>query len=161
MYQHLTVSGKDLKSGAFPQVGDCVLEVNGEDVLGLRVSDIAARVRARELAVTLLLWNSGTDPTCDPERSLPSIQRKDGRGETVPHALRMCNVCSKHGQPSVPPYCRDTVLVDHFRVEKCIVVINPETTTVYVTAQTGIVPESLHTCNNFKLNLNSSILPLF
>lgn len=49
------------------QVGDCVLEVNGEDVLGLRVSDIAARVRARADTVTMLLWSSGTDPNCDPE----------------------------------------------------------------------------------------------
>lgn len=44
-----------------------MLEVNGEDVLGLRVSDIATRVRAKEHDVTMLLWNSGVDPNCDPE----------------------------------------------------------------------------------------------
>lgn len=51
------------------KVGDCVLEVNGEDVLGLRVSEIAPRVRARQSDLTLLLWNSGVDPHCDPEVS--------------------------------------------------------------------------------------------
>lgn len=51
------------------QVGDCVLEVNGEDILGLRVCEIATRVRSKEDSVTMLLWNSGVDPNCDPEVS--------------------------------------------------------------------------------------------
>lgn len=54
-------------SQAGMQIGDCVLEVNGEDILGLRVCEIAKRVRSREDAVTMLLWNSGVDPNCDPE----------------------------------------------------------------------------------------------
>jgi hypothetical protein len=49
------------------QAGDCVLEVNGEDVLGQRIGDVASKVRARDDRVTLLLWNAGSDPQCSPE----------------------------------------------------------------------------------------------
>ncbi|XP_034245053.1 uncharacterized protein LOC117647425, partial [Thrips palmi] len=49
------------------QVGDCVLEVNGEDVVGQKISEIAARVRSRPDCATLLVWNCGADETCDPE----------------------------------------------------------------------------------------------
>ncbi|XP_050099938.1 uncharacterized protein LOC126580745 [Anopheles aquasalis] len=47
------------------RVGDCVLEANGEDLLGLKVMDIARRVRDQRTSrlatagVGLLLWNSG------------------------------------------------------------------------------------------------------
>ncbi|XP_052867522.1 uncharacterized protein LOC128273567 [Anopheles cruzii] len=47
------------------RIGDCVLEANGEDLLGLKVIDIAKRVRSRRASrsspagVGLLLWNSG------------------------------------------------------------------------------------------------------
>ncbi|XP_049279768.1 uncharacterized protein LOC125762069 [Anopheles funestus] len=47
------------------RIGDCVLEANGEDLLGLKVIDIAKRVRGRKISrtspagVELLLWNSG------------------------------------------------------------------------------------------------------
>uniref|UniRef100_A0A182PUE2 RING-type domain-containing protein n=1 Tax=Anopheles epiroticus TaxID=199890 RepID=A0A182PUE2_9DIPT len=47
------------------RIGDCVLEANGEDLLGLKVIDIAKRVRSRRSSRTapagvgLLLWNSG------------------------------------------------------------------------------------------------------
>ncbi|XP_075221448.1 uncharacterized protein LOC142324506 [Lycorma delicatula] len=64
------VSGVDKNSAAHQaglQVGDCVLEVNGEDILGLRVSDIAIRVKSNAERVNMLLWNSGVDPNCDPE----------------------------------------------------------------------------------------------
>jgi hypothetical protein len=44
------------------QAGDCVLEVNGEDVLGQRIEEVASRVRARADRVTLMLWNAGSDP---------------------------------------------------------------------------------------------------
>ena len=44
------------------KTGDCVLEVNGEDLLGQRIMDVAKKVRKKESVnegVTLLLWNSG------------------------------------------------------------------------------------------------------
>ncbi|EAT39762.1 AAEL008450-PA [Aedes aegypti] len=47
------------------RVGDCVLEANGEDLLGLKIVDIAKRVRyCKQNAnprpgVNLMLWNSG------------------------------------------------------------------------------------------------------
>ncbi|XP_055617681.1 uncharacterized protein LOC129763008 isoform X1 [Toxorhynchites rutilus septentrionalis] len=47
------------------RVGDCVLEANGEDLLGLKIVDIAKRVRngrharSSKPGVNLLLWNSG------------------------------------------------------------------------------------------------------
>jgi C-terminal processing protease CtpA/Prc len=47
--------------------GDCVLEVNGEDVLGEKIGEVASKVRAVEDKVVLLLWNAGSDPQCNPE----------------------------------------------------------------------------------------------
>ncbi|KAF5274538.1 hypothetical protein FQA39_LY07150 [Lamprigera yunnana] len=49
------------------QPGECVLEVNGEDVVGKRISEIAERVRSGSNQISLLLWNSGVDPRCEPE----------------------------------------------------------------------------------------------
>lgn len=46
--------------------GDCVLEVNGEDIVGQRISDVANLVK-KNSHVSLLLWNVGTDPLCSPE----------------------------------------------------------------------------------------------
>lgn len=42
-------------------VGDCVLEVNGQDVLGLRIGVVALRVYAKGDQVRLLVWNSGVE----------------------------------------------------------------------------------------------------
>lgn len=39
--------------------GDCVLEVNGEDVLGQRIGEVATKVKAKEGYVKLLVWNAG------------------------------------------------------------------------------------------------------
>lgn len=58
------------KSGI--NVGDCVLEVNGEDMLGLRISEVAEKIRGKwsisqnEKDVNLLLWNSGVDNVSTP-----------------------------------------------------------------------------------------------
>lgn len=51
------------------QVGDCVLEVNGDDVLGQRVGQIAAKVVAAHECIAMLLWNAGSDANCDTEVS--------------------------------------------------------------------------------------------
>ncbi|KAH8354409.1 hypothetical protein KR084_010376 [Drosophila pseudotakahashii] len=45
--------------------GDCVLEVNGHDVLGLRVAEIAKMVKSQKDCVTILCWNSECDKDCD------------------------------------------------------------------------------------------------
>ncbi|KAJ8979894.1 hypothetical protein NQ317_017517 [Molorchus minor] len=47
--------------------GDCLLEVNGEDILGQRISEIAEIVKTNPQRVSLLLWNAGVDPQCTPE----------------------------------------------------------------------------------------------
>lgn len=46
------------------RAGDCVLEVNGEDVLGQRIGEVAAKVRAGRARdqLQLLVWNAGCDP---------------------------------------------------------------------------------------------------
>ncbi|XP_017131419.1 uncharacterized protein LOC108148739 [Drosophila elegans] len=45
--------------------GDCVLEVNGLDVLGLRVAEIAKMVKSQKDGVTILCWNSECEKDCD------------------------------------------------------------------------------------------------
>lgn len=55
--------------GAGLKIGDCVLEVNGEDVLGLRVGEIANKVQTTAEFVSMLLWNAGGDPKCKSEVS--------------------------------------------------------------------------------------------
>lgn len=48
--------------------GDCLLEVNGEDIVGKRISEIAEIVKSSHARqVSLLLWNAGVDPQCTPE----------------------------------------------------------------------------------------------
>ncbi|KAK5639032.1 hypothetical protein RI129_011524 [Pyrocoelia pectoralis] len=47
--------------------GECVLEINGEDVVGKRISEIAERVRSGSNQISLLLWNSGVDARCSPQ----------------------------------------------------------------------------------------------
>lgn len=43
------------------QPGDCVLEVNEEDVLGEKISQVAARMKSAKDGVRLLLWNPGPE----------------------------------------------------------------------------------------------------
>lgn len=47
--------------------GDCLLEVNGEDVVGQKISEIAEVVKSKPDKVSLLVWNAGVDPHCSPE----------------------------------------------------------------------------------------------
>lgn len=44
------------------RAGDCVLKVNGDDVLGQRMTSVASRVRAQP-TVTLLLWRAEAPPS--------------------------------------------------------------------------------------------------
>nr|CAD7392276.1 unnamed protein product [Timema cristinae] len=78
-------------------VGDCVLEVNGEDVLGQRIGQVADKVRARAGTLSLLLWNPGSDPTCQPESlccgPMPTnLQRLSTSMSAILAALE-CPVC--------------------------------------------------------------------
>ncbi|GFG33075.1 hypothetical protein Cfor_12100 [Coptotermes formosanus] len=84
------------------QAGDCVLEVNGEDVLGQRIEEVASRVRARADRVTLLLWNAGSDPytaaTCIP-----------GNGTTPGSFQHLSNLLQSVVQLLECPVCFETV----------------------------------------------------
>ncbi len=51
------------------KVGDCVLAVNGEDVLGLRIGQIANKALSNQPCIIMLLWNAGSDSRCDKEVS--------------------------------------------------------------------------------------------
>lgn len=46
--------------------GDCLLEVNGEDIVGKKICDVAELVKLVE-PLDLLLWNAGVDSGCTPE----------------------------------------------------------------------------------------------
>ncbi|KAJ1521651.1 hypothetical protein ONE63_003297 [Megalurothrips usitatus] len=78
------------------QVGDCLLEVNGEDVVGQKISEIASRVRSRPDCASLLVWNCGADDTCDPERMSSCLSAVLGSLEcpvcldTIPPPAHQC-----------------------------------------------------------------------
>lgn len=61
------VDGGTAADAAGMRAGDCLLEVNGEDIVGRRVCEVAEIVRSRPKLVSLLLWNAGADPQCTPE----------------------------------------------------------------------------------------------
>lgn len=48
-------------------IGDCVLEVNGEDILGMRIAAVAKLIAEVENHVSLLLWRSGEYAKRNPE----------------------------------------------------------------------------------------------
>lgn len=99
------VSGVEAGSAAEAaglQSGDCVLEVNGEDVLGQRIGEVASRVRARGDRVTLLLWNAGSDP----HTAATSIS---GNG-TTPVSLQRLSTCLQSVLQLLEcPVCLETV----------------------------------------------------
>ncbi|KAF7270200.1 hypothetical protein GWI33_016810 [Rhynchophorus ferrugineus] len=47
--------------------GDCLLEVNGEDVVGRKICEIAEMIKTKSSQISLLVWNAGVDPYCSPE----------------------------------------------------------------------------------------------
>ncbi|CAH0562525.1 unnamed protein product [Brassicogethes aeneus] len=47
--------------------GDCLLELDSEDVVGRRISEIADLVKGKSGKISLLLWNAGIDRQCSPE----------------------------------------------------------------------------------------------
>lgn len=66
------VSGVDEGSPAASaglRAGDCLLETNGLDIVGLRVAEVATRVLASTEQISLLVWRPGTDPGCSTDVS--------------------------------------------------------------------------------------------
>lgn len=64
------VSSVDRNTAAYlagMKPGDCLLEVNGEDIVGQRISDVADIVKSNTKQVSLLLWNAGVNTQCKPE----------------------------------------------------------------------------------------------
>ncbi|XP_023309876.1 uncharacterized protein LOC108916208 [Anoplophora glabripennis] len=94
------VSGVDdgsVAAAAGMKPGDCLLEVNGEDIIGHRISEVAEIVRSKPDQVSLLLWNAGIDPQCTPEAlccgPLPNnLQRLSACMSTI-LAFLECPVC--------------------------------------------------------------------
>ncbi|XP_055615926.1 uncharacterized protein LOC129762014 [Toxorhynchites rutilus septentrionalis] len=124
------VSGVDEDSPAEVtglKAGDCVLEVNNEDVLGMRIAEVANVVRNKSDVVTLLLWSTGMEPTCNPESlccgPMPiNLERLSASMQTIVAALE-CPVCLE----TIPPpvfQCQNGHLVCsrcRIRSEKCAV----------------------------------------
>ncbi|XP_073818335.1 uncharacterized protein isoform X2 [Musca autumnalis] len=98
------VSGVDCFSPAAKaglEIGDCVLEVNGFDVLGLRITEIAKLVKSSESQVTLLLWNSKCNSGCSEESlcAAPMPQTLQRLSTIVQCVLNVLEC----------PVCRDTI----------------------------------------------------
>ncbi|ETN64835.1 hypothetical protein AND_003412 [Anopheles darlingi] len=124
------VSGVDADSPAEVtglKVGDCVLEVNNEDVLGMRIAEVASLVRTKADIVTLLLWSTGMEPACNPESlccgPMPiNLERLTASMQTVVAALE-CPVCFD----TIPPpvfQCQNGHLVCsrcRVRAERCAI----------------------------------------
>ncbi|KAG6465847.1 hypothetical protein O3G_MSEX015435 [Manduca sexta] len=55
--------------GAGLKTGDCILQADGKDLLGLPVGQVAGLIRGDGAGrgVSLLVWNCGVDPKDDPE----------------------------------------------------------------------------------------------
>ncbi|EDW80590.2 uncharacterized protein Dwil_GK11484 [Drosophila willistoni] len=47
------------------KAGDCILEVNDIDILGLRISEVSKLVKSQKDGVRVLCWNSGCEMDCD------------------------------------------------------------------------------------------------
>lgn len=71
--------------------------MNAEDVLGMRIADVANLVKSRSESVSLLLWNTGLEPVCDAESiccgPMPiNLERLSASMQTILAALE-CPVC--------------------------------------------------------------------
>lgn len=61
------VDQKSISSAAGLKIGDCLLEVNGVDIIGRKICDIAKLVKSQPEKISLLVWNAGVDPHCSSE----------------------------------------------------------------------------------------------
>ncbi|XP_055588392.1 uncharacterized protein LOC129740674 [Uranotaenia lowii] len=121
------VDGESVAEVTGLKAGDCVLEVNNEDVLGMRIAEVANLVKSKSDIVTLLLWSTGMEPTCNPESlccgPMPiNLERLSASMQTIVAALE-CPVCFD----TIPPpvfQCQNGHLVCsrcRVRSEKCAI----------------------------------------
>ncbi|XP_055848886.1 uncharacterized protein LOC129913923 isoform X2 [Episyrphus balteatus] len=90
------------------KAGDCVLEVNGEDILGMRISEIADLVNSETKTidnVALLLWSPGSDNNCNPRNlccgPMPlNLERLTAFTQTI-LAIIECPVCLETIAPPI------------------------------------------------------------
>ncbi|XP_026676837.1 uncharacterized protein LOC103505800 [Diaphorina citri] len=107
-------------------MGDCVLEVNGEDVLGQRIGEVAVKVKAKEGYVKLLLWNAGAAEAgnhsgVSSQGPTPlSLQRLAVCLQSVIQLLE-CPVCLENISPPVTQCYNGHLICSHCRSrsEKC------------------------------------------
>ncbi|XP_072402569.1 uncharacterized protein [Diabrotica undecimpunctata] len=92
-----SVDNDSAASSSGLKTGDCVLEVNGEDILGKRISEIAEIVKSKPEQVSLLLWNADIDAHCTHETlccgPLPRQLQKLSSCLTTILAFLECPVC--------------------------------------------------------------------
>ncbi|XP_047040107.1 uncharacterized protein LOC124644657 [Helicoverpa zea] len=96
--REVTPNGRADQAGLKP--GDCILQADGKDLLGLPVGQVAGLIRGDGAggAVMLLVWNCGVDPKDDPE--LLWSCGGGSRGERARRALAgvvralACSVCA-------------------------------------------------------------------
>ncbi|TMW52254.1 hypothetical protein DOY81_002657 [Sarcophaga bullata] len=83
------------------KAGDCILEVNGCDVLGLRITEIAKLVKSSQHQVTLLLWSTNCNTKCN-EESLCAAP--------MPRTLQRLSLVVQSVLSLIEcPVCRDTI----------------------------------------------------
>ncbi|CAH1255879.1 unnamed protein product [Diabrotica balteata] len=92
-----SVDNDSAASSSGLKTGDCVIEVNGEDILGKRISEIAEIVKSKPEQVSLLLWNADIDAHCTHETlccgPLPRQLQKLSSCLTTILAFLECPVC--------------------------------------------------------------------
>lgn len=54
-----------MKANFYYKISTKLLQVNGEDVLGMRIADVANLVKSKNDHVNLLLWNTNLNQECD------------------------------------------------------------------------------------------------
>ncbi|XP_062125340.1 uncharacterized protein LOC133838289 [Drosophila sulfurigaster albostrigata] len=107
------------------KTGDCILKVNGVDIVGMRIADVAQIVKSQKDAVTFLCWNSDCETDCD-ENSIccvPMPTSLKRLGVIVESILRVieCPVCNVTITPPVMQ-CQNGHLLCldcRIRSEKC------------------------------------------
>ncbi|XP_030569159.1 uncharacterized protein LOC115768633 isoform X1 [Drosophila novamexicana] len=107
------------------KAGDCILKVNGVDILGMRIAEVAQIVKSQRDHVTILCWNSDHEFDCD-ENSIScvpmptSLKRLVIIVDSILKAIE-CPVCNSIITPPVLQCQNGHVLCLECRIrtEKC------------------------------------------